>query len=79
MLYTLGRSDWELALITREGIEMRVILVGFLLTGLVVIGLSTYDRELATASGGSVPAMVTNEDGTPIPQPSPKPKAPLIR
>jgi hypothetical protein len=77
LLYTLGRSDWELALITREGIEMRIILVGFLLTGLVVIGLSTYDRELAT--GGPVPAMVTNEDGTPIPQPSPKPKAPVIR
>ena len=53
---------------------MRVILVGFLMTGLFVIGLSVYDREVAVPSGGEVPAMVTNEDGTPIPQPSPSPR-----
>jgi hypothetical protein len=51
---------------------MRILLVGFLMTGLFVIGLATYNREVASPSGDKVPAMVTNEDGTPIPQPSPK-------
>jgi hypothetical protein len=51
---------------------MRILLVGFLMTGLFLIGLSTYDRQAASAGGGTVPTMVTNEDGTPIPQPSPK-------
>lgn len=72
MLYTLGRSGWELALIAGEGNEMRILLVGFLMTGLFVIGLATYDRKVVSTSGDEVPAMVTNEDGTPIPQPSPK-------
>ncbi|HSD67288.1 MAG TPA: hypothetical protein VLF95_11335 [Vicinamibacteria bacterium] len=53
---------------------MRVILVGFLLTGLLVIGVATYDRELASTTGEAVPAMAACEDGTPIPQPSPTPK-----
>jgi hypothetical protein len=72
LLYTLGRSGGELALIAGEEDRMRLILVGFLVTGLFVIGLATYDREVASPSGDKVPAMVTNEDGTPIPQPSPK-------
>lgn len=58
---------------------MRVILVGFLLTGLLVIGVATYDRELASATGEAVPAMAACEDGTPIPQPSPTPRPPLSR
>jgi hypothetical protein len=62
LLYTLGRSGGELALIAGEEDRMRLILVGFLVTGLFVIGLATYDRE------------VTNEDGTPIPQPPKRPK-----
>ena len=65
-------SGCELALIAWEGNEMRILLVGFLMTGLFVIGLSTYDRQAASAGEETVPTMVTCEDGTPIPQPSPK-------
>ena len=65
-------SSRGLALIAWEGNEMRILLVGLLMTGLFVIGLSTYDRRAASAGEETVPTMVTNEDGTPIPQPSPK-------
>ena len=53
---------------------MRIFLVGFLMTGLLMIGLSTYERRAARTRGETLSPMITSEDGTPIPQPSPRPK-----
>ena len=52
---------------------MRIIFVGFLIAGLIVVGLSTYDFGVTAAPEETASGMVTCEDGTPIPQPSPKP------
>jgi hypothetical protein len=55
---------------------MRHFWVGFLVTGLFLVGLSAYERRQArgqfVVQDGTVAA--TSEDGTPIPQPDPPPK-----
>jgi len=55
---------------------MRHFWVGFLVTGLFLIGLNAYERR--QARGDFVPqdgiVTQTSEDGTPIPQPDPPPK-----
>ena len=57
---------------------MRLFLVGFLMTGLVLIGYSVYDRRQAVERGDVVAPVITNEDGTgfpnPYPTPTPRPK-----
>ena len=50
---------------------MRMLWVGFLMTGLLLIGVSTYERREAP---GEVPtADSVAEDGTGFPQPYPTP------
>jgi hypothetical protein len=56
---------------------MRLFWTGVLLTGLLLIGLSTY--ESGTAAGGPEPSMSTMEDGTPMPEPDPTPTPPPQR
>ena len=57
---------------------MRLFWVGFLTTGLLVIGLSAYDRRQITDDAAASEAVVTaSEDGSPWPQPNPTPKSRL--
>jgi len=52
---------------------MRLVWAGFLMTGLLLIGVSTYERSVAP-SGPAVPTMASmGEDGTGFPQPYPTP------
>ena len=53
---------------------MRQFWVGFLMTGLLLIGVSTYERREARSE--QRPAVALAEDGTgfPYPYPTPKPK-----
>jgi hypothetical protein len=53
---------------------MRQFWVGFLMTGLLLIGVSTYERREARRE--QPPAVAAAEDGTgfPYPYPTPKPK-----
>jgi hypothetical protein len=52
---------------------MRLILSGFLVTGLLLIGVSALERQHTREQLGA-PAAVACEDGTPMPQPYPTPK-----
>ena len=52
---------------------MRFFLVGVLTTGLLLMGLSTYERQAASAAGGTVEPLIPNEDGTGFPYPHPTP------
>jgi hypothetical protein len=52
---------------------MRLFWTGVLLTGLVLIGVSTYERQAASDEGGGGVTMSKAEDGTPFPQPYPTP------
>jgi hypothetical protein len=51
---------------------MRLFWSAVLVTGLVLVGIDTYDRRVATAEGGERVA-VASEDGTPMPYPYPTP------
>ena len=56
---------------------MRLFWAGFLMTGLLLMGVSTYERREARAQGGDAPPPVAMaEDGTgfPYPHPTPTPK-----
>jgi hypothetical protein len=57
---------------------MRLFWAGFLMTGLLLMGVSTYDRREARAEGEAPSDVVASEDGTGFPQPYPTPK-PKIR
>jgi hypothetical protein len=52
---------------------MRLIWSGFLVTGLLLIGMSAFERQRAKTDLGA-PGAVTCEDGTPMPQPYPTPR-----
>ncbi len=57
---------------------MRLFWVGFLTTGLLLIGLSAYDRRQITDDApASETAVTASEDGTPMPQPNPTPRSRL--
>jgi len=51
---------------------MRLFWTGFLMTGLLLIGVSTYERRVAPDKPGAVSASRC-EDGTGFPQPYPTP------
>jgi hypothetical protein len=53
---------------------MRLFWTGLLLTGLVLVGVSTYERQVSSDEGGSVPTTSLAEDGTGFPNPYPTPK-----
>jgi hypothetical protein len=57
---------------------MRFFLAGFLMTGLVLIGYSVYERREAVGRGHLVPPVMNAEDGTgfpyPYPTPTPRPR-----
>jgi hypothetical protein len=50
---------------------MRLFWTGVLLTGLVLIGVSTYERQAASTEPGFTTSLA--EDGTGFPQPYPTP------
>jgi hypothetical protein len=50
---------------------MRLIWTGFLMTSLLLIGLSALER-LQTPQEPAAPGFTTCEDGTPMPPPNPK-------
>jgi hypothetical protein len=50
---------------------MRLIWTGFLMTSLLLIGLSALER-LQTPQEAAAPGFTTCEDGTPMPPPNPK-------
>ncbi len=52
---------------------MRVFWAGFLATGLLLIALSTYERQEASARGETAAPTAMCEDGTGFPQPYPTP------
>jgi hypothetical protein len=52
---------------------MRFFLVGVLTTGLLLMGLSTYERQAASAQGEIIEPFIPNEDGTGFPYPHPTP------
>jgi hypothetical protein len=54
---------------------MRVFWTGFLMTGLLLIGISTYERRAERTRGESPASGVAqSEDGTGFPYPHPTPK-----
>jgi hypothetical protein len=53
---------------------MRHVWVGFLVTGLLLVGLNAYDRRQARDRGLADDATVfAGEDGSPLPEPYPTP------
>jgi hypothetical protein len=50
---------------------MRVFWAGFLMTGLLLIGLSVYEGQQATDEQLGI--VTASEDGTPMPDPYPTP------
>ena len=52
---------------------MRLLWTGFLMTGLLLIGVSTYERREALAGGVAPTSSSLGEDGTGFPQPYPTP------
>jgi len=52
---------------------MRLFFAGFLMTGLVLIGYSVYERREARARGDVVAPVISSEDGTGYPNPNPTP------
>jgi hypothetical protein len=48
---------------------MRVFFVGFLMTGLFLVGLSVFERRQAGGTREMTTVFVTSEDGTPMPRP----------
>jgi hypothetical protein len=57
---------------------MRVFWAGFLMTGLLLMAVSTYERREARARGEAPSEVTASEDGTGFPQPYPTP-TPKIR
>jgi hypothetical protein len=53
---------------------MRLLLAGFLMTSLLLIGVSTYESTQAPAEPGAGCTPSRSEDGTGFPQPYPTPK-----
>jgi len=57
---------------------MRLFAAGFLMTGLILIGYSVFERRQAVGRGDVVAPVITSEDGTgfpyPYPTPTPRPK-----
>jgi len=53
---------------------MRLFWAGFLMTGLLVMGLSTFEHREARARGEAPSLVGVAEDGTGFPQPYPTPK-----
>jgi hypothetical protein len=57
---------------------MRRFITGFLMTGLVLTGLSVHERREARARGEVTAPVIASEDGTgfpyPYPTPTPRPK-----
>ena len=55
---------------------MRLFWAGFLMTGLLLMGVSTYERREASARGEALTPVALAEDGTgfPYPYPTPTPK-----
>ncbi len=56
---------------------MRVFWAGFLMTGLLLIGLSVYEGQQATDEQLGMGIVTASEDGTPIPDPYPTPRPKL--
>ena len=57
---------------------MRLFWVGFLTTGLFLIGFARYEGRQATDDAATSEGVFTaSEDGTPMPQPYPTPKSRL--
>jgi hypothetical protein len=56
---------------------MRLFWSSFLMTGLLLIGVSAFVRT-QTPDNRTAPGCVTSEDGTPMPPPDAKPK-PKVR
>jgi hypothetical protein len=52
---------------------MRLVWAGFLMTGLLLIGLSTYERSVAPDQPAAPTTASRGEDGTGFPQPYPTP------
>ena len=50
---------------------MRLFWAGFLMTGLLLMGVSTYERREARARGEAPSEVAASEDGTGFPQPYP--------
>ena len=50
---------------------MRIFWAGFLMTGLLLVGVSTYERREARARGEEPSEVAASEDGTGFPQPYP--------
>jgi hypothetical protein len=50
---------------------MRLFWAGFLTTGLLLMGLSTFEHREARARGGAPSLVPVAEDGTGFPQPYP--------
>jgi hypothetical protein len=53
---------------------MRLFWAGFLMTGLLLIGLSTYDRRQAGDGVEDGIVATSAEDGSPMPNPYPTPQ-----
>jgi hypothetical protein len=56
---------------------MRLFWAGFLMTGLMLVVASTYERQVVQErGGGGAPQVKASEDGTgfPYPHPTPPPK-----
>ena len=52
---------------------MRLFWAGFLMTGLLLMGFSTYERRVARARGEEPIPVALADDGTGFPQPYPTP------
>ena len=52
---------------------MRLFWTGFLMTGLLLIGVSTYERSVAPVGPAAPTTASMAEDGTGFPQPYPTP------
>ena len=52
---------------------MRLFWTGFLMTGLLLIGVSTYERSVAPGEPVAPSSASRGEDGTGFPQPYPTP------